>query len=114
MSPHEHGGHSHASAHAVLSAGGRHRTRLAIAAVLIGAFFVVELVAALVSGSLALLSDAGHMAADVLTLSAALGATVIANRPDRSGRRSFGRYRLEVLASLLAVLVMLAVASTLR
>ncbi|MFC7373970.1 MULTISPECIES: cation diffusion facilitator family transporter [unclassified Brachybacterium] len=103
--------HSHGSAHEALSAGGRHRSRLALAAVLVGAFFLVELIAALVSGSLALLSDAGHMAADVLVLSAALGATVIAGRPDRSGRRSFGLYRVEVFASLLAVLVMLAVAA---
>ncbi|MFC7458782.1 cation diffusion facilitator family transporter [Brachybacterium sp. GCM10030267] len=103
--------HSHGSAHEALSAGGRHRSRLALAAVLVGAFFLLELIAALVSGSLALLSDAGHMAADVLVLSAALGATVVAGRPDRSGRRSFGLYRVEVFASLLAVLVMLAVAA---
>jgi cobalt-zinc-cadmium efflux system protein len=103
-------GHAHASAAQTLSAGGRHRRRLAVALALIAAFFVVELVTALASDSLALLSDAGHMAADVLTLAAALGATVLAARPDRTGRRSFGSYRLEVFASLLAVLVMLAVA----
>lgn len=102
--PGGHGGAGH-------SAAGRHRGALVLSLVLIGGFFVVELVAALLTGSLALLSDAGHMAADVLTLSAALGATVLAARPDRSGRRSFGHYRLEVLASLLAVLVMLAVAA---
>ena len=45
-------------------------------------FFVVELVTGLVSGSLALLSDAGHMAADVVALGAALVATRIAARPD--------------------------------
>jgi cobalt-zinc-cadmium efflux system protein len=50
------------------------------------------------------------MAADVTTLGAALLATVVAARPDRSGRRSFGLYRLEVFASLLAVVIMLAVA----
>jgi cobalt-zinc-cadmium efflux system protein len=100
----------HASDRQALSAGGRHRTRLAIAVALIGGFFVAELVTALVSDSLALLSDAGHMAADVLTLAAALVATVVAARPDHSGRRSFGYYRVEVFASLLAVVVMLAVA----
>ncbi|UQN31357.1 cation diffusion facilitator family transporter [Brachybacterium kimchii] len=116
MGADEHGGshgaahsHSHASAAQALSAGGKHRRRLAWALVLIGGFFVVELVTALLTGSLALLSDAGHMAADVLTLAAALGATVLAARPDRTGRRSFGSYRLEVFASLLAVLVMLGV-----
>lgn len=93
------------------SAAGRHRGRLVAALVLIGGFFLVELVTALLTGSLALLSDAGHMAADVVTLTAALGATVLASRPDRGGRRSFGLYRVEVFASLLAVMVMLAVAA---
>ena len=61
------------------------------------------------SGSLALLSDAGHMAADVATLGAALVATRIATRPDPTGRRTFGSYRAEVFASGLAVLLMLGV-----
>ena len=98
-------GHSHVrpSAHA----GGRHRARLAIAFALTAAFFVVELVAGLISGSLALLSDAGHMGADVVALGTALLATIIATRPDASGRRTFGRYRVEIFASGLAVLIML-------
>lgn len=91
-------------------AGAAHRWRLLVAVVLIGAFFVVELVVGLLSGSLALLSDAGHMAADVVTLSAALAATVLAARPSRDGRRTFGNYRLEVFAALLAVLIMIVVA----
>ncbi|MFC7624964.1 cation diffusion facilitator family transporter [Microlunatus sp. GCM10028923] len=96
-------GHGHDHGHA----GGRHRWRLAVSFVLIATFFVVELVAGLLSGSLALLSDAGHMAADVVTLGAALVATRIATRPDRTGRRSYGSYRAEVFASLLAVVIML-------
>ncbi|MEU1734682.1 cation diffusion facilitator family transporter [Streptosporangium sp. NPDC020145] len=99
-------GHGHVQGHA----GGRHRRRLALSFVLIGAFFVVELGYGLVSGSLALLSDAGHMAADVVTLGAALVATKIATRPDTTGRRSYGSYRAEVFASLLAVVLMLGVA----
>ncbi len=99
-------GHGHVGAHA----GGRHRWRLAVAFVLVAAFFGVELVAGLVSGSLALLSDAGHMAADVATLGAALVATRIATRPDPTGRRTFGSYRAEVFASGFAVLLMLGVA----
>jgi cobalt-zinc-cadmium efflux system protein len=91
-------------------AGGRHRWRLAVAFGLIAAYFVVELVYGLLSGSLALLSDAGHMAADVVALGAALVATRIATRPDTTGRRTYGSYRAEVLASLLAVLLMLGVA----
>ncbi|WP_049572557.1 cation diffusion facilitator family transporter [Nonomuraea sp. SBT364] len=95
-------GHGHAA--------GRHRWRLAVSFVLIGVFFLVELAFGLISGSLSLLSDAGHMAADVVTLGAALVATRIATRPDTTGRRSYGSYRAEVFASLLAVVMMLGVA----
>lgn len=97
--------HSHGSGHA----GGRHRWRLAVSFVLVGAFFVVELVTGLATGSLALISDAGHMAADVVALGAALAATRIATRPDRSGRRTYGSYRAEIFASGLTVLIMLGV-----
>ncbi|MET7327539.1 cation diffusion facilitator family transporter [Nonomuraea sp. NPDC005650] len=96
-------GHGHGHA------GARHRWRLAASFALIGSFFVVELAYGLISGSLALMSDAGHMAADVVTLGAALVATRIATRPDATGRRSYGSYRAEVFASLLAVIVMLGV-----
>ncbi|HJU97527.1 MAG TPA: cation diffusion facilitator family transporter [Jiangellaceae bacterium] len=96
-------GHGHA--------GTRHRWRLAVSFVLVAAFFVVELATALASGSLTLLSDAGHMAADVVALGAALVATRIATRPDRTGRRTYGSYRAEVFASGLAVLLMLGVAA---
>ncbi len=104
-------GHGHGHGRVAEHAGARHRWRLALAAVLVGAFFVVELVAALASGSLALLSDAGHMAADVVTLVAALVATRVATRADTTGRRTYGSYRAEVLASALAVLLMVGVAA---
>ncbi|MEU6782832.1 cation diffusion facilitator family transporter [Nonomuraea angiospora] len=97
-------GHGHGHA------GSRHRWRLAVSFALIGSFFVVELAYGLISGSLALMSDAGHMAADVVTLGAALVATRIATRRDTTGRRSYGSYRAEVFASLLAVVLMLGVA----
>ncbi|MDF8265728.1 cation diffusion facilitator family transporter [Luteipulveratus flavus] len=100
-------GHSHGHAQ---HAGGRHRWRLTTAFALVAAYFVVELAFALWSGSLALLSDAGHMAADVVALGAALAATRIATRPDTTGRRTFGSYRAEVFASGLTVLLMLAAA----
>ncbi len=98
-------GHGHGHA------GARHRWRLAVAFGLVGTFFLVELVAGLVSGSLALLSDAGHMAADVVALGAALVATKIATRRDDTGRRTYGSYRAEVLASGFTVLLMLGVAT---
>jgi cobalt-zinc-cadmium efflux system protein len=97
------GGHSHGNP------GAAHRWRLRTAFVLVAGFFVVEVATGLVSGSLALLSDAGHMAADVVALGAALVATRIAGRPDSTGRRTFGSYRAEVFASGLAVLLMLGV-----
>lgn len=105
---HTHGFGGHASGHA----GARHRWRLAVSFGLVAMFFVVELVAGLVSGSLALLSDAAHMAADVVTLGAALVATRIANRKDTTGRRTYGSYRAEVFASLLAVLLMIGVSAS--
>lgn len=101
-------GHAHGGQHA----GGRHRWRLAVSFALVAGFFVVELVTALVSGSLALLSDAGHMAADVVALGAALLATRMATRQDTTGRRTYGSYRVEVFASLLAVLLMLGVSAS--
>jgi cobalt-zinc-cadmium efflux system protein len=76
---------------------------------LVASFFGVELAAGIISQSLALLSDAGHMAADVVTLGAALVATRIATRPDTTGRRTFGSYRAEIFASGFAVLVMVGV-----
>lgn len=100
------GDHSHGTEHA----GGRHRWRLGVAFTLVASYFVVELCFGLWSGSLALLSDAGHMAADVVALGAALTATRIASRPDTTGRRTFGSYRAEVFASGLTVLLMLGAA----
>ena len=96
-------GHGHGHA------GGRHRWRLALAFGLVASFFAVELVVGLLSGSLALISDAGHMAADVVALGAALVAPKIATRPDATGRRTYGSYRAEVFASGLTVLIMLGV-----
>ena len=99
-------GHSHDTGHA----GGKHRWRLSLAFGLVATFFVVEVTYALVSGSLALLSDAGHMAADAVALGAALVATRIATRQDTTGRRTYGSYRAEVFASGFTVLLMLGVA----
>lgn len=103
-------GHNHPPASAG-HAGGRYRRKLAIAFGLIATFFVVELVYGLIADSLALISDAGHMAADVVALGAALAATKIATRKDTTGRRSFGSYRAEVFASGLTVLLMLGVSA---
>lgn len=103
-------GHGHGAAPVQGHAGGRYRRRMAMAFGLTATFFVVELVFGLISGSLALISDAGHMAADVVALGAALLATTIAARPDTTGRRTYGSYRAEVFASGFTVLLMIGVA----
>lgn len=103
-------GHSHPPAPAG-HAGGKYRRKLAIAFGLILTFFFVELIYGLLADSLALISDAGHMAADVVALGAALAATKIATRKDTTGKRTFGSYRAEVFASGLTVLIMLGVSA---
>jgi cobalt-zinc-cadmium efflux system protein len=100
-----------AAGHGHGHAGARHRWRLAVAFGLVASFFAVELAVGLSTGSLALISDAGHMAADVVALGAALVATKIATRRDGTGRRTYGSYRAEVFASGLTVLIMLGVSA---
>jgi cobalt-zinc-cadmium efflux system protein len=67
---------------------------------MLAAFMVVEAAAALMTGSLALLSDAGHMFTDVLGIAMALAAITAAGRAATDSHRTFGLYRLEVLAAL--------------
>jgi cobalt-zinc-cadmium efflux system protein len=105
---HSHG-HTHGTGAAAASAGNRFRGRLAIAFALTAAFFLVELVAGVLSGSLAVVADAGHMATDVVALGASLVATRVATRPDGTGRRTYGSYRAEVFAAGLATLLMVGV-----
>ena len=106
--PAQHRGHSHAPA--LARSGERHRTPLLIAFVLTAAFLVVEAVAAFVTGSLALLSDAGHMLTDVLGLGMALAAITLASRFTGGGRHTFGLYRLEILAAFVNALLLFGVA----
>lgn len=75
------------------------RSRLAIAFGIIATVLVVELVGAWLSGSLALLADAGHMAGDSIGLLVALIASAWATRP-ATDRHTFGFRRVEVLAAL--------------
>src|SRR3546814_6491325 len=102
-------GHGHGAA--VGHVGGRYRWRLALTFVLVASFMLVELIYGLLAGSLALLSDAGHMSADVVALGAALVATKLATRPDTPRRRTYGSYRSDVFASGFTVLIMLLVAA---
>ncbi|WP_173079208.1 cation diffusion facilitator family transporter [Phytohabitans rumicis] len=91
-------GHDHGAV--ATRAGERHRGRLWAAFALLAAFMVIEAVAALLTGSLALLSDAGHMFTDVLGIGMALAAIYAASRAAGDPQRTFGLYRLEVLAAL--------------
>jgi len=96
-------------------AGERHRGRLLIAFAIIFTFFVVEAVAGVLTNSLALLSDAGHMLTDVIGLGMALAAIHLSSRFERnkSQQRSshtFGLYRLEILAVFVNTLLLFGVA----
>lgn len=103
-------GHEHGAASVGLSAGERYRSRLAWVLALLAAFFAVELAAALLTGALALLSDAGHMLTDVMALGMALAAITAAARTRPHIQRSFGLYRLEILAALANAVLLLGVA----
>jgi len=96
--------------HNHLSAGERHRGRLVVAFALAACYLVVETVSAFLTGSLALLSNAGHMLTDTAGLGMALAAITAASRAATAGRRTFGLYRLEVLAALANAVLLLAVA----
>ncbi len=90
-------GHSHAHSHGPDRAQSR-RALLAVLA-LTSVFTVVEIVAGVLSGSLALIADAGHMLSDSLSLGVALFAIWLAERPP-TPNRSFGYQRAEILAAL--------------
>ncbi len=86
-----------------------YRSRLLVVLSLTLAVFVAQVVGALLSDSLALLADAGHMLTDVAGIVLALLAITLAARP-ASPRRTFGYYRLEILAALANALLLMAVA----
>ncbi|WP_028569329.1 cation diffusion facilitator family transporter [Salinispora tropica] len=102
-------GHDHGQQTA--RAGDKHRGRLWAAFGLLLTFMVVEAVAAVMTGSLALLSDAGHMFTDVLGMGMALAAITAASKASRAGQRTFGLYRMEVLAALANAVLLFGVAS---
>ncbi len=91
-------------------AGRRHLRPLAISFGLVFAFMVVEAVAGFLSGSLALISDAGHMATDALGLGMALAAIIAAEKASTRSGRTYGLYRLEILAALANAVLLFAVA----
>ncbi|MFD1716179.1 cation diffusion facilitator family transporter [Amnibacterium flavum] len=97
-------GHDHGST----DTGRPNRTRLAIALSLTSTVLIVEVIGAIVTGSLALLVDAAHMLTDAGGLVIALTAATLMLRPPTS-KRTWGYRRLEVLAALAQSAVLLAV-----
>ncbi len=101
-----HGDHSHVS----IRSGERHKSKLLVAFGILAVFMVVEVVAGLVTNSLALISDAGHMLTDVIGLGMALAAIQLASRGTERRHRTFGLYRLEILAALANAVLLFGVA----
>ncbi|WP_084252891.1 cation diffusion facilitator family transporter [Devriesea agamarum] len=96
--------HSHSHSH---SHSGSPR-RLILVAVLTASVFVVEVIGALLTGSLALLTDAGHMMTDVIGLGIAAMAAHLATRP-ADDRRTWGFLRAEVLGAGIQATILLGV-----
>ena len=101
-------GHNHGAA--AMRAGKRHAGRLRISFAIVCTVLVLEVVVGFATGSLALLSDAGHMATDAVGLGMALAAIHLAERGGQRAGRSFGLYRLEILAALANAVLLFAVA----
>ncbi|MGH3896942.1 MAG: cation diffusion facilitator family transporter [Pseudonocardiaceae bacterium] len=97
-----HGVHGHGAAPS-------DRRRLGWALAITFVVLLAEVVGTALTGSLALLADAGHLATDVLGLTVALIATVLAQRPP-SQYRTYGLGRAEILAAALNALILLVVA----
>lgn len=92
-----------------LTATGAHRKRLIVVLVITCTVLIAEVIGGLISGSLALLADAGHMLTDSTGLILALIAASLATRA-ATARRTFGLQRAEVLAALGNALLLVGVA----
>ncbi|HSO90889.1 MAG TPA: cation diffusion facilitator family transporter [Arthrobacter sp.] len=100
-------GHDHSHSHG-LTGTGKHRKRLVTVLAITLSVVLIQIVGALLSGSLALLADAGHMLSDAAGVSIALLAAWIATRP-ASDQRTYGYQRAEVLAALANALVLIVI-----
>lgn len=98
MGDHEHGTHQRAGS----------LRALAVVLALTASFTVVEIIGGLLTGSLALLADAGHMLSDNLSLGLALFAAWLATRP-ATPEKSFGYRRAEILAALANGITLVAI-----
>jgi cobalt-zinc-cadmium efflux system protein len=106
-------GHSHSHGHDHALPHGSHGRAFAIGILLNSAFVVVEATFGLLSGSMALVADAGHNLSDVLSLLIAWGASVMATRP-ASARFTYGLKSSTILAALAnAALLLVAIGAIL-
>ncbi|MBU6311895.1 MAG: cation diffusion facilitator family transporter [Actinomycetales bacterium] len=99
-------GHSHGP---TVSAGAQHRGRMLIVLGLTTTVLVAEVIGGWITGSLALLADAGHMFTDVAGISLAILAVTFASRP-ATAKRTYGYYRLEILAAVINAVLLFGVA----
>jgi cobalt-zinc-cadmium efflux system protein len=86
------------------------KKKLLLASLLTGVMMVVEVVGGLLTNSLALISDAGHMLTHLLALVISLVAFIFASRPPTE-KKTFGFYRLEILAALINGVTLLLITS---
>jgi cobalt-zinc-cadmium efflux system protein len=105
---HHHAHHDHAHGHHH-GAGTTDERRISWAFLIIAVFMVVEVAGGLLSGSLALLADAGHMVSDAAALGMSWAALRIGRRP-ADAVRSYGYQRLEVLAAFVNGCALLVIA----
>jgi cobalt-zinc-cadmium efflux system protein len=97
-------GHDHGT-----SAARAHRGRLLMVFLITSAILIIEVIGGLISGSLALLADAGHMLTDAAGIGLALLAIWFAARP-ATPERTFGFYRVEILAAVVNAVLLFGVA----
>ncbi|MCY9662321.1 cation diffusion facilitator family transporter [Paenibacillus chondroitinus] len=110
-SDHEHSHHDHNHGHGLgHSHAPNNKKGLAIALIITSGIMFVEFFGGLITNSLALLSDSGHMLSDAVSLALSLVAMWFANRP-ASPRKSFGYYRFEILAALFNGLALFIIAA---
>lgn len=97
--------------HIPKDAGETHLRLLGISFVLISVFMIAEVVGGIMTQSLALLSDAGHMVTDAIGLAMAIAAIRIGLRTAQKRGRTYGLRRLEVVAALANALMVFGVAA---
>ena len=100
-------GHHHAPSSTTAASPSARQRALTLALVANAVLLVVELIAAVAFGSLALLADGAHLATDVLALMLSLVALIVSARP-ASARTTYGWERAEVLAALINAALLVA------